>query len=75
MGKGGSDKVEESFGGLEGVGPWCKEHGGAVYIGAGREVFWADFAEYLCVGVGGNQYGEATVIAAAGGGTDAFGYF
>ena len=34
-----------------------------------------DFPEDLCVGVGGHQNGKASVVAAAGGGTDALGDF
>lgn len=74
MSKGSPDKVKKTFGSLEGVGPGREKHGGAVYVWAGCKMLRAYLAEDLGIGVGGHQNGEASVIAAAGGGADALGY-
>lgn len=74
MGKGRPHKVEESVGGLQGIGLGREQHGGAIHVGAGCEMLGPDFPEDLCVGVGGHQNGKASVVAAAGGGADALGY-
>ena len=73
LGKGGPHKVEESIGGLQGVGLGREQHGGAIHVGPWCKMLGPDFAQNLCVGVGGHQNGETSVIAAAGGGTDALG--
>lgn len=74
MGKGRPHKVEESVGGLQGIGLGREQHGGAIHVGAGRKMLGVNLAQYFGVGVGGHQNGETPVIAAAWGGTDALGY-
>lgn len=74
LGESGPHKVEESVGGLQGIGLGREQHGGAIHVGPWCKMLGPDFPEDLGVGVGGHQNGKASVVAAAGGGADALGY-
>ena len=75
MREGGAHEIEIAFGCLQRAFLGREEHRGAVYVRARREVLGPDLAEDLRVGERGHENGKASVIAAAGGGADAFGDF
>ena len=73
--EGGTHKVKESVGRLEGIFARCQKHRGAIDIRLWRKMLWPDLAQNLCICKSRNEHGKAPVIAGAGFGANAFGDF